>query len=332
LLFGGNAVYYKIGRVWAIMVTAEFKSDLPTYNQEVYKKAYEALGKKLKQNVTLAPYTTFRIGGKAQLFFLAEKPEELIFAIRTVQKLSLRFFVLGGGSNILVSDSGFKGLVIKNECRQVRTYENKVTCQSGALLTDLVELTCQRSLSGLEFAAGIPGTVGGAVRGNAGAFGESIGGILENAVVLDHNGEIKEGNKDFFQFGYRQSRLKQSGEILLSATFRLKEQKREEIAKRVQGNLRKREERLPWREKSAGCFFKNIDQSETKISAGLLLDRIGAKGMREGGAEVSTRHANFLINSGNAKADDIIRLALRLKSKVKEKFDIDLEEEVVYIK
>jgi UDP-N-acetylmuramate dehydrogenase len=314
------------------MLTTEFKSDLPTYNLEVYRKASEALGKKLKQKTVLAPYTTFRIGGKADLFFLAEKPEELIFAVRTARKLSLPFFVLGGGSNVLISDSGFKGLVIKNECRQVWIEEKKVTCQSGALLTDLVELTCQRSLSGLEFAAGIPGTVGGAVRGNAGAFGESIGGILENAVVLGPKGEIKEGNKDFFQFGYRQSRLKQSGEILLSATFRLKEQKSEEIAKRVQGNLRKREECLPWREKSAGCFFKNIVQSETKISAGLLLDRMGAKGMREGGAEVSTKHANFLINSGNARADDIVRLARKLKSKVKEKYDIDLEEEVVYIK
>lgn len=314
------------------MLTTEFKSDLPTYNQEVYRKASEVLGKKLKQNVALAPYTTFRIGGKADLFFLAEKPEELIFAVRTARKLSLRFFVLGGGSNVLVSDSGFKGLVIKNECRQVWIKEKKVTCQSGVLLTDVVSSTCQHSLSGLEFAAGIPGTVGGAIRGNAGAFGESIGDILERAVVLSPNGEIKEVDKDFFQFGYRQSILKRTGEVLLSATFQLKSRNSEQIEKKVEDNLQKREERLPWREKSAGCFFKNIVQSETKISAGLLLDRIGAKGMREGGAEVSTKHANFLINSGNARADDIIRLARKLKSEVKEKFDIDLEEEVVYIK
>jgi UDP-N-acetylmuramate dehydrogenase len=314
------------------MVTSEFKSDLPTYNQEVYQKASEALGKKLKQNVTLAPYTTFRIGGKADFFFSAEKPEELVFAVRTAQRLSLRFFVLGGGSNVLVSDSGFEGLVIKNECRQVWIEQRIITCQSGFLLTDLVELCYQHSLSGLEFTAGIPGTVGGAVRGNAGAFGESIGSILKKAVVLNHKGEIKEVDKDYFQFGYRQSRLKGSGDILLSATFEFKKQKSEEIVKRMEDNLRKRENRLPWREKSAGCFFKNIMQNQTKISAGLLLDRIGAKGMREGGAEVSSKHANFLINSGNARADDIIRLASKLKNKVKEKFDIDLEEEVVYIK
>jgi UDP-N-acetylmuramate dehydrogenase len=314
------------------MLTTEFKSDLPTYNLEVYRKASEALGKKLKQKTVLAPYTTFRIGGKADLFFLAEKPEELIFAVRTARKLSLPFFVLGGGSNVLISDSGFKGLVIKNECRQVWIEEKKVTCQSGVLLTDVVNLTCQHSLSGLEFAAGIPGTVGGAIRGNAGAFGESIADILERAVVLSPNGEIKEVDRDFFQFGYRQSILKRTGEVLLSATFQLKSRNNEQIEKKIEDNLQKREERLPWREKSAGCFFKNIVQSETKISAGLLLDRMGAKGMREGGAEVSTKHANFLINSGNARADDIVRLARKLKSKVKEKYDIDLEEEVVYIK
>jgi UDP-N-acetylmuramate dehydrogenase len=237
LLLRANDVYYVGGRVWAIMVTFEFKSELPTTNQEVYRKASEALGKKLKQNIAVAPYTTFRIGGKADLFFSADKPEELIFAVRTAQKLSLRFFVLGGGSNVLVSDSGFEGLVIKNECRQVWIDHRIITCQSGLLLTDLVELCYQHSLAGLEFAAGIPGTVGGAVRGNAGAFGESIGGILKKAVVLGHKGEIKEVDKDYFQFGYRQSSLKGRGAILMAATFELKKQKSEEITKRMGDNL-----------------------------------------------------------------------------------------------
>jgi UDP-N-acetylmuramate dehydrogenase len=313
------------------MVTAEFESNLPTYNEEVYQKVAQALGERLKRNVALAPYTTFQIGGKANLFFVTEKPEELIFAVRTAGKLLLRFFVLGGGSNVLVSDSGFQGLVIKNECRQVWIDGTQVTTQSGTLLNDVINSTCRHSLSGLEFAAGIPGTVGGAVRGNAGAFGEAIGDILEQAVVLNPNGEIKEVNRDFFQFGYRESKLKQTGEILLSATFALKKQSTAEVEKRIEDNLRKRRESLPWKDKSAGCFFKNILQGGTKVSAGLLLDQIGAKGMREGGAEVSAKHANFIINSGNAGSEDIARLARKLKNRVKEKFDIDLEEEVVYI-
>ncbi len=312
-------------------MTAKANSSIPTPKKEVYERLSEALGRKLKKDVALAPYTTFGIGGKADVFLRATNPEELAFAIRTAQKLHLRFFVLGGGSNIVINDSGFRGLVIRNDCRKVLVNQNRVTCQSGAVLSDVIKLACQRSLSGLEFAAGIPGTVGGAVRGNAGAFGESLGDLLTNAAILTEKGETKEVNKDFFRFGYRESRLKRARDVLLSATFELKKQNWREIEERIERNLKRREESLPWQEKSAGCFFKNIIDGDKKISAGFLLDRAGAKGMREGDAEVSTKHANILINSGNAKAEDVKRLARKLKMKVKQKFDIDLEEEVVYI-
>ena len=331
MLFWGDVVYYIDGRAWAIIVTAKANSSIPTRKKEVYERLSEALGRKLKKDVALAPYTTLGIGGKADLFFRATNPEELAFAVRTAQKLQLQFFLLGGGSNVVISDSGFRGLVIRNECRKVLVNRNRVTCQSGAVLSDVIKLACQRSLSGLEFAAGIPGTVGGAVRGNAGAFGVSAGEMLTSAVILTEKGDTKEVNKGFFGFGYRESGLKRTADVLLSATFELKKQSKQEIEERIKRNLKKREENLPWQEKSAGCFFKNIINGDKKISAGFLLDRTGAKGMREGDAEVSTKHANILINSGNAKAEDVKRLARKLKIKVKEKFDIDLEEEVVYI-
>jgi UDP-N-acetylmuramate dehydrogenase len=314
------------------MVKADIDSDAAsTRSKEVYAKLSRTLGHGLRQDVPLAPHTTFGIGGKADLFFQAATPEDLVFAIRSAQKLKLRFFILGGGSNILVSDSGFRGLVVRNSCQEVVVERNRVTCQSGAVLAEVISSSCQCSLSGLEFAAGIPGTVGGAVRGNAGAFGESIGGVLAQAVVLGESGQIREVGRDFFQFAYRESRLKATGDTLLSATFRLEKRNEEEIAEKIERNRKKRKESLPWQEKSAGCFFKNVIVGERRISAGFLLDKAGAKGMREGGAEVSAKHANIVINSGKASAEDIRRLAQRMNSKVKEKFDIALEEEVVYI-
>lgn len=313
------------------MVTTKVKSTLLTGKKEVYKKLFEALGGRLKQDVALASYTTFGIGGKADLFYQARGPEELVRVIRTAQELRLRFFILGGGSNILVSDSGFRGLVIRNECHDILTNRDSIICQSGAFLSDVINQACKLSLSGLEFAAGIPGTVGGAIRGNAGAFGKSVSDVLTKAVILTERGEIKEIDKGYFRFAYRESRLKQTKDILLSATFKLKKQAREEIEEKIRSNLKERERSLPLKEKSAGCFFKNVIESDRKISAGFLLDQIGARDMHEGDAKVSIQHANILANAGNARAADVKKLARRLKKKVKEKFDIDLEEEIVYI-
>lgn len=306
-------------------------SSVTTSKKEVYKRLTEALGGRLKHNVDLAPFTTLGIGGMADFLYTARKPKELVLAIRTAQKLRFRFFVLGRGSNVLVSDSGFRGLVIRNQCQDLLVNKNSITCQSGAFLDDLVKIACKRSLSGLEFIAGIPGTVGGAIRGNAGAFGKSVGGVLTKAVILTDKGEIREVNPGYFRFGYRESRLKKTGDVLLSATFKLKKQDKERIKTKIRGNLEKRKKSIPLEEKSAGCYFKNFITTQTKISAGFLLDQIGAKGMHEGDAMVSTCHANILINAGNAKAADVRRLARKLKKKVKEKFDIELEEEVVYI-
>ncbi|MCK4404349.1 MAG: UDP-N-acetylmuramate dehydrogenase [candidate division Zixibacteria bacterium] len=313
------------------MATTIIKSTFLTCKKEVYKKLFESLGDRLKQDVALASYTTFGIGGKADLFYPARKPEELVGAIRTAQKLRLRFFILGGGSNILVSDSGFKGLAVKNECQDILTNRDSIICQSGAFLSDVVNQACKLSLSGLEFATGIPGTVGGAIRGNAGAFGKSVSEVLTNAVILTEKGEIKEVETGHFRFAYRESRLKQTGDVLLSATFKLRKQDKEEIKKKIRSNLKERGKSLPLKEKSAGCFFKNVIASDRKISAGFLLDQIGAKGRHEGDAKVSAQHANILINARNAKAADVRRLARELKKRVREKFDIELEEEVVYI-
>jgi len=291
------------------------KQTYPRREKQACQKLKDALGQRLKSDMILAPFTTFGIGGKADLFYRARTPDELVYAIRNAQKSKVHFLVLGGGSNLLVSDSGFRGLVIKNVCRHVIIDQNTITCQSGTQLHRMVNEASNSSLSGLEFAAGIPGTVGGAIRGNAGAFGKAVGDVLTQAVILTRNGQIKEVDRNYFRFGYRDSILKRSKDTVLSVSFKLEKKNKKLVEKRTAEYLERRKKNLPWKEKSAGCYFKNIARGKNKISAGLLLDR----------------HANILINVKNGKSADVKKLSSILKRRIKTKFNINLMEEVVYI-
>jgi len=309
-------------------------SSIKAYPEGIKHKLFEILGENLKTGELLAPHTTFKIGGPADFFYPASTPEELIKGINTAKEFNLPYFVLGGGSNLLVSDSGFRGVVIKNLCRKVLVQENKVSAQSGTLLSELVDLSEKLGLRGLEFAAGIYGTLGGAVYGNAGAFGKAICEILDEGIILTPKGKLEIVNRDYFEFDYRHSKLKSSKDILVSATLTLQKEDREKIRKKIEENLKVRKSRLPEEEGSAGSFFKNIKSSRTSssgISAGFLLEQVGAKQMSIGDAKVFPKHANIIINSGKATSEDIKTLARILKEKVKEKFNIELEEEVIYL-
>jgi UDP-N-acetylmuramate dehydrogenase len=298
----------------------------------VYKKLRSFLGDKLKRSVVLANYTYFKIGGACDFFFEARNIEDFINAVILASDLKIDYFILGQGSNILVSDKGFRGLVIKNSCKRIEVNKNKIMAQSGAKLKDLVNKATFNSLTGMEFCVGIPGTVGGAVCGNAGAFGHSIGEFLEEAVLLTKDGEIKIVDKDYFDFDYRISKLKKTDDILLSAAFKLKKGKKQRIKLKLYNNLTERNKRLPKRRNSAGCFFKNIiTDNGNKISAGLLLDQVNAKKLRVGDAAVFDRHANVLINRGQAKAKEVKELARILKDRVKRRFGLKLEEEIIFI-
>jgi UDP-N-acetylmuramate dehydrogenase len=314
-----------------IMTINKKRETFSIYPKEVSENLLDTLGHEVKRNEKLSLHTTFGIGGQADFFYVARRPEDLIEAIQIAKVVNLPFFILGSGSNVLVSDSGFKGLVIKNRCNKIFLSDENITCQSGTLLNDLVNFSYENSLSGVEFAAGIPGTIGGAVYGNAGAFGKTVGDPLTEAVILKPQGGIEKVDKEYFEFGYRESKLKKTKEVLLSATFELEKGEKEEIKKEIHKNVEMRRGKLPQKEKSAGCFFKNVVDNEKKLSAGFLLEQVGAKGMRYGEAVVFEKHANILINLGKAKAKDVKALADSLKRKIKEKFDIDLEEEVVYL-
>lgn len=285
----------------------------------------------IKAKESLSDWTTLGIGGKSDIFYVARKPQDLVRAISIARRFSIPTFVLGGGSNLLMSDKGFRGLTIKNQCRKIEVDGNRISCQSGALLKDLVLVAKRSALTGLEFAAGIWGTVGGAVYGNAGAFGRSMADVLEGGVVVGSGGDIKKVAKSFFEFDYRRSKLRASGDILLSAVFKLKNGNREKIEDKTKENLAQRRIRVPQRQKTAGCYFRNPQLNGKTVPAGRLLEEIGAKELSIGDAGVYSKHANILVNSGKARAKDMRRLADILKKRVKRRFGVNLEEEVVFL-
>ena len=286
-----------------------------------YSQIIKELGQ-VKENEPLDQHTTFKIGGPADLFYEAKTTEKLIEAVKLAQKLKTPFFILGGGSNILVSDQGFRGLVIKAQNGEIKIEGNKIIAEAGASLSELVRVATEVSLSGLEFAVGIPGTVGGAVRGNAGAWQQDVGKRVLRVQVLAEAGEVKWLNQEECQFSYRQSRFKESQEIILAVELELEKGQREVIKDRLDSNQAKR--RAQPQEPSAGCIFINPKPK----SAGDLIDQCGLKGKKIGQAQISFKHANFIVNLGGAKAEDVLQLIKLAKKKVKEKFDISLKEEI----
>ena len=339
----------------------------------------------IKENVSLQEYTTFRVGGKAQYFFEAKKESELVEAIKLAKEKNLPFFILGQGSNLLVSDKGFNGLVIKIKSQTPsflkKEGENplflledekegakfKIFSGAGVPLSRLVLTSLEIGATGLEWAAGLPGTVGGAIYGNAGAFGHSIADVVKTVRVLEilcseiqnakfkmQNDNVKFKIKEYknkeCKFGYRDSIFKQRKNlIILSAQFQLKKGEKKEIKKRMEEYLNYRKNNQPLGFFSAGSVFRNYqgkikDRNLVKefpeikefnkkgiIPAGYLIDRAGLKGKKIGGAMVSFKHANFIVNYNKAKAEDIKALVELIKNEVKKKFGVQLEEEIQYL-
>lgn len=294
----------------------------------------DTIGKPLKKSVPLSQHSSFKIGGMADYFFEAASTLELVNAVCLARECSLPFYVIGDGCNILFDDKGFRGLIVKNEVIGLsRMSEEEIEVLSGTPLKDLVRFCLEEGLSGFEFLAGIPGTVGGAVFGNAGAFGECIGNYFKEAVLLDEKGEEARVKKEYFAFDYRQSYLKQKHDILLKAVFVLREGDRKKIEKRIEENLEKRRKKHPPEETAyAGSYFKNpVFPDGRKMTAGYLLEQVGAKGLKTGQATVHPSHSNFIVNLGKASSQDVLSLASELKKRAKEKYSIELEEEVIFL-
>jgi UDP-N-acetylmuramate dehydrogenase len=302
-----------------------------------YNKFIEIMGEEVRIEEELSKYTTFKIGGKADLFCLVKSEDILIRAVKVADELEIPFVVMGSGSNILVSDEGYRGLVIKNENKEkIEIFdENKIFVNSGVSLSELLEFSADNSLAGLDLLAGIPGSVGGAVYMNAGAFGCIIGEHILSGKVIDKSGNLYELNKGEFSFGYRSSRLQKSGEILVSIVLKLIKGEKEKIYNKINEIIEIRRKKHPDKTvPCAGSYFKNIiisGQMEKREPAGFYLEKAGLKGMQCGGAKVFEKHANFIINTGEAKSSDVLKLARIMKDKVKKLFGIELNEEVVYL-
>lgn len=310
--------------------------DLKEVNTKMPQSAtFENLKNKLEPNKPLAPFSTFKTGGPAQWFILADSVELLSDAIKMARAEQLNYVVIGGGSNLLISDDGFDGLVIKVALKGIQLIDKtQIDCFAGEDLMALIRFAEENGLTGLEFASGIAGTVGGAIYGNAGAYGGEIKDVLTEVTLVDCEGNIKKVNPAYCKFRYRDSYLKKSKEIVARASFKLEKGNKESISKKIEEILTTRAGKHPVDGKTAGSFFKNIpDPKEPygKLAAGKLLEEAGAKQLSVGDAAVYEKHANMIINRDNATSKDIRELADMMKKIVFEKFGIELEEEVITI-
>lgn len=290
-----------------------------------------AFGPNLEFGKDLSAMTSYRTGGRAKYYIAATNADEIARGTQVARRLGIPFYVIGGGSNLLISDAGFDGLIIKVDVTGLRLADpTTIECGAGEELSALVDFATQNGLTGLEFAAGIWGSVGGAIYGNAGAFGGEIGPILRSAIIVSTEGVVKEVNPDYCRFAYRDSYLKETHEVVVTAKFELAKGEKSAVESRVREILASREQKHP-SELTAGCFFKNIpDPKEPygKLPAGRLLEQIGAKELSVGGARVYEKHANIIINTGRATSQDIRKLADIMKQRVKDRFGIELQEEV----
>lgn len=306
---------------------------------------------KIQKNVCLADYCTFKIGGNAKYFIEISNKEDLVEAFEWVLRENVKYEILAGGSNMLISDNGFDGAVIFINNRDFKIYNDRIEAGAGLNLAKVLTLAMSNSFSGIEWSVGIPGSIGGAVRGNAGAFGSSISENVETLEVFDIDKKsFSTWSRNDCGFVYRSSKFAGTKNFLIwRAILRFQKEKSGNIEDKVfefNNHRAKSQPKLP----SAGCVFKNVIFSDLdlennkilakidiknqvrndKVAAGWIIDRAGLKGKRIGGAKVSLEHANFIVNTGKATADDVAMLISFIKQQVREKFSIQLTEEIYY--
>lgn len=279
------------------------------------------------ENEPMSRHTTFRVGGKAACFIKISNTEQLKRLIPYFKAVEIPYFILGNGSNLLVGDHGYDGVILqlKEKFNRIETEGSLLRAQAGALLSQVAQCALEHSLAGFAFASGIPGTVGGGVMMNAGAYGGEMKQIVEEVTVLDENGEVLVLDNETMEFGYRTSIIKNRHFTVLEVTFRLKEGNREEIRREMDELSAKRREKQPLNFPSAGSTFKRPEG----YFAGKLIMDAGLRGYSIGGAAVSEKHCGFVINKGNATAADVSEVIAEVQERVKDKFGVTLECEVI---
>ncbi len=292
---------------------------------------------RVRVNAALASFTTFKVGGPADVLLETKTGEELLDAVRLARAHGAPVTLLGGGSNVLVADAGVRGLVIRPRGGDISMVGDRlVRADAAVTINGLVRWTINRGLAGLEAWAGTPGTVGGAVYGNAHWKQMNIGDLVDSVRLAKPDGTLLQVPAERMEFGYDDSRLKRTGEVVLWAAFRVTPGADPDALRRTaRESLAFRKRTQPLESPSAGCIFMNPDPARDKVpagippSAGALVDRAGLKGAAEGGARVSTTHANFIVNTGSASAADIARLIDRCTQAVRDQLGVALREEII---
>ena len=290
----------------------------------------KSLGAVTEENAPMSKYTSFKTGGNADLFIIPASVDSLSQIIKKCKALNIKPFVMGNGSNLLVTDSGYKGVMIKigsNLSSMKMLDENTIECESGVMMKALCNFALDNSLSGLEFAFGIPGNLGGAVYMNAGAYGGEMKDVLYSCTHIDSDGNIGTLTKDQLDLGYRRSAYTDNGYTIISATLKLQKGDKTEIKDAMNDKLRRRKEKQPLEFPSAGSTFKRPEG----YFAGALIEDCQLKGYTIGGAQVSEKHAGFVINRGGATSTDILNLIKHIQDTVFEKHGVKLETEVKII-
>jgi len=293
---------------------------------------------RLRRNVPLGPLTTFRVGGPADWLLETRSGDEIVTALVLARAAAMPVTVLGGGSNVLVSDRGIRGLVIRARGGEIaRIDDDHIRADSSITINGLVRWTVNHGCAGLEAWAGTPGTVGGAVFGNAHFGGRLIGDLVSEVRLAGSDATASDVPQSAMRFGYDRSRLQETGEILLSAVFVVSPGDSALLRTTARQSLAYRKRTQPLETPSAGCVFQNPRPGRDAVpdgiawSAGALVDRAGLKGLAIGGARVSPTHGNFIVNEGGATARDIRRLIERCRAAVRDRFGVELREEIVYL-
>lgn len=302
-------------------------------------------GDRIKPKKDLSPYFTLRTQTTAEYYLEAESREDIINAVKITSQHKIPLFFLGGGSNTIVLKGEIKGLVLRNMYmkKEVVTDEAdyaEVLFSAGYPMSRVVNETVKEGLSGFEYHLGLPGSLGGAIFMNS-KWTKNLSYVGDNLIsanIIDKEGNEKKVDRDYFNFAYDYSILQETGDILLEATFKLKKEDPEMLKKRAQEALAYRRETQPFGVATGGCFFQNISDEEQEKhnlptkSAGYLIDKAGLKGTQVGGFQVSEKHANFVINKGKGTPEDLYKILNLIKSTIKEKYGVDLKEEVIVVK
>jgi UDP-N-acetylmuramate dehydrogenase len=298
----------------------------------------QAFGERMQRAVPLAPMTTFRVGGPADWLVETRSSEEIVACLTIARAANVPVTVLGGGSNVLVSDRGVRGLVIRPRAGEIRQIDgHHVRADAAVTINGLVRWTILHGCAGLEAWAGTPGTVGGAIFGNAHFGGRLVGDLISEVRLAAADGAIRDVLRAEMGFGYDRSRLHDTNEVVLSAIFDVAPGDPAALRGTARDSLAYRKRTQPLESPSAGCVFQNPQKDRDTVpdgipwSAGALVDRAGLKGATEGGARVSPTHGNFIVNEGGATAQDIRRLIARCRAGVRERFGVELREEIVYL-